>query len=107
MYDERGNVNNVIEVQEYQPENLDNLSSFQAPSSPVSSYDNPAPQPDDFAKEPPTAPPQLHLTLLNVPSIAEAPGILPRPQHVVRPLRQRHCGHAQRPSVAVGSCEAK
>lgn len=44
----------------------------------------PAPQPDDFAKEPPTAPPQLHLTLLNVPSIAEAPGILPRPQHVVR-----------------------
>lgn len=40
MYDERGNVNNVIEVQEYQPENLDNLSSFQAPSSPVSSYDN-------------------------------------------------------------------
>ena len=40
MFDERGNVNNVIEVQEYQPENLDNLTSFQPPSSPTSSYDN-------------------------------------------------------------------
>ena len=33
MYDEMGNVNNVLEVQEYVPEILDSLDSFLAPSS--------------------------------------------------------------------------
>jgi hypothetical protein len=83
MYDERGNVNNVVEVCEYTPENLDNLHSFAPPSSPPRSYDCGGPAADDFAKEPPTAPPQLHLTLLNVPPLADAPNILPRPQHVI------------------------
>ncbi len=36
MYDEQGNVNNVLEVQEYVPENLESLSSFDPPASPVS-----------------------------------------------------------------------
>ena len=36
MYDEAGNVNNVLEVQEYVPENLESLSSFDPPASPVS-----------------------------------------------------------------------
>ena len=36
MYDEQGNVNNVLEVQEYVPENLESLSSFDPPPSPVS-----------------------------------------------------------------------
>lgn len=35
MYDELGNVNNVLEVQEYIPENLESLSSFDPPPSPV------------------------------------------------------------------------
>ena len=83
MYDERGNVNNVVEVCEYTPENLENLHSFAPPSSPPRSYDNAGAAPEDFAKEPPTAPPQLHLTLLNVPPMAEAPGVLPRPAHVI------------------------
>ncbi len=34
MYDEDGNVNNVLEVQEYVPENLASLSSFDPPPSP-------------------------------------------------------------------------
>ena len=34
MYDELNNVNNVLEVQEYVPENLDSLSSFEPPPSP-------------------------------------------------------------------------
>ena len=34
MYDEMNNVNNVLEVQEYVPENLDSLSSFEPPPSP-------------------------------------------------------------------------
>lgn len=38
MYDELGNVNNVLEVQEYIPENLESLSGFDPPPSPVSRY---------------------------------------------------------------------
>ena len=34
MYDEDNNVNNVLEVQEYVPENLASLSSFDLPPSP-------------------------------------------------------------------------
>ena len=49
MYDEMGNVNNVLEVQEYFPDNLDSLSGFQAPPSPPSSYNQLLPQPDDYA----------------------------------------------------------
>ncbi len=36
MYDEMGNVNNVLEVQENVPENLDSLHSFEPPPSPPS-----------------------------------------------------------------------
>lgn len=83
MYDEMGNVNNVLEVQEYVPEILDSLDSFLAPSSPPESYNSRLFASDDFAKEPPTCPPHLHLTLLNMPQIPDAPNLLPRPQHVV------------------------
>ena len=34
MYDEMNNVNNVLEVQEYVPENLDSLTDFEPPPSP-------------------------------------------------------------------------
>jgi 5'-AMP-activated protein kinase regulatory beta subunit len=33
MYDELGNVNNVLEVQEYIPENLESLAGFQVRAS--------------------------------------------------------------------------
>jgi 5'-AMP-activated protein kinase regulatory beta subunit len=59
------------------------MHSFAPPSSPPHSYDCPPALPDDFAKEPPAAPPQLHLTLLAVQPLPDAPSILPRPQHVV------------------------
>ena len=71
------------EVQEYVPEILDSLDSFLAPSSPPESYNNVLFSPDDFAKDPPACPPHLHLTLLNMPQIPDAPNLLPRPQHVI------------------------
>eukprot|EP00238_Polyblepharides_amylifera_P013974 CAMPEP_0196575652 /NCGR_PEP_ID=MMETSP1081-20130531/5082_1 /TAXON_ID=36882 /ORGANISM="Pyramimonas amylifera, Strain CCMP720" /LENGTH=226 /DNA_ID=CAMNT_0041894017 /DNA_START=384 /DNA_END=1064 /DNA_ORIENTATION=- len=83
MYDEMGNVNNVLEVQEYIPENLDSLSGFKSPPSPPSSYNQMLPPSEDYAKEPPTIPPQLLLTLLNCPTSLENPTMLPRPQHVI------------------------
>ncbi len=83
VYDEMGNINNVLEVQEYSPDNLDSLSSFEQPPSPPHSYDCQPPGADDYAKEPPVMPKHLNLTLLNVPPTFEAPTVLPRPQHVI------------------------
>jgi 5'-AMP-activated protein kinase regulatory beta subunit len=83
MYDDMGNINNVLEVQEYVPENLTSLSGFEPPPSPTASYSNPAPAAEDFLKEPPVMPPQLQLSLLNVPPALDAIAALPRPQHVV------------------------
>lgn len=37
MYDDDSNVNNVLEVQEYVPENLDSLTDFDPPPSPPES----------------------------------------------------------------------
>ncbi|XP_024391599.1 SNF1-related protein kinase regulatory subunit beta-2 [Physcomitrium patens] len=81
--DDTNNVNNVLDVQDYVPENLDSVAGFDPPRSPESSYNDPLPGPEDFAKEPPTVPPHLHLTLLNVPQQNEASASLPRPQHVI------------------------
>ena len=36
MYDDCGNINNVLEVQEYVPENLESLVGFDPPPSPPS-----------------------------------------------------------------------
>lgn len=83
MYDDSNNVNNVIEVQEFVPENLDSLAGFDQPPSPEASYDRAEPSPDDFQKEPPIMPPHLNLALLNVPPALEAQAVLPRPLHVV------------------------
>jgi 5'-AMP-activated protein kinase, regulatory beta subunit len=83
MYDERNNVNNVIEVQEYAPENLDSLTVFDQPPSPDSSYGRPEAVPEDYLKEPPTTPAHLNLTLLNVPPALDAQAVLPRPLHVI------------------------
>lgn len=83
MYDEMGNVNNVMEVQEYTPEYLGGLSGFDPPPSPPHSYSSPASAPEDFLKEPPAMPAQLQLSLLNVPPALDAIAALPRPQHVI------------------------
>ena len=68
IYDDQGNINNVMEVQEYIAEDLSGLATFEPPPSPKSSYQNPIPSSEDFQKEPPSIPPQLQLSLLNVPT---------------------------------------
>lgn len=102
VYDEMGNVNNVLEVQEYIPENLDNMAGFEPPPSPPSSYDCPFPVPEDFAKEPPIVPPHLQLTLLNVPPSPEMPTTLPRPQHVILNHLYVEKGKTARSVLALG-----
>lgn len=103
MYDDMGNINNVLEVQEYAPENLDGLSCFDPPPSPRESYNCPLPIPEDFQKEPPIAPPQLQLSLLNVPPALDAVAALPRPQHVV--LNHAYClrGTSRTTAIVLGT----
>ncbi|GAV59845.1 AMPKBI domain-containing protein [Cephalotus follicularis] len=82
--DDLGNAYNILDLQEYVPEDLESISSFEPAQSPESSYSNLQLGPEDFAKEPPLVPPHLQLTLLNVPSSSmEIPPPLSRPQHVV------------------------
>lgn len=99
MFDDMGNVNNVIEVQEYVPENLDSLSGFDPPPSPPSSYNNPHPVAEDYAKEPPVMPQHLQLTLLNIPPVMDAQASLPRPQHVI--LNHVYCQRGQNVNALV------
>lgn len=50
---------------------------------PSRSYASQPPATEDFLKEPPAMPPQLQLSLLNVPPAMDAIAALPRPQHVI------------------------
>ncbi|KAJ3673611.1 hypothetical protein LUZ60_005603 [Juncus effusus] len=63
--DENGNIYNILDVQEKAQENVENISTFNPPKSPESSYDNLPLNSSDFTKEPPELPRQLNLTLLN------------------------------------------
>ncbi|CAD7696781.1 unnamed protein product [Ostreobium quekettii] len=83
MYDEIGNVNNVLEVHEFVPENIGGVSGFDPPPSPPSSYNNLEPCSEDYSKEPPQMPPHLQLALLNVPQPIDTQQALPRPWHVI------------------------
>lgn len=102
IYDDDKNLNNVMEVQEFIPENFDNVASFEAPRSPPKSYMDPFPLPEDYAKEPPMVPPHLHLTLLNVPPSSEHPTVLPRPQHVILNHLYVEKGKTARSVLAMG-----
>eukprot|EP00252_Welwitschia_mirabilis_P024107 TRINITY_DN7026_c0_g1_i1.p1 TRINITY_DN7026_c0_g1~~TRINITY_DN7026_c0_g1_i1.p1 ORF type:complete len:288 (+),score=55.15 TRINITY_DN7026_c0_g1_i1:272-1135(+) len=82
MKDEAGNIQNILDVKDYVPENLESVSEFEPPLSPDSSYNGSFPAADDFSKEPPAVPSHLHLTLLNVPN-PEVSGVGTRPQHVI------------------------
>lgn len=68
-------------MQDYVPENPESVSEFEAPPSPESSYGCTFPAEEDFAKEPATVPPQLHLSVRGMENAGEtAPS---RPKHVV------------------------
>ncbi|XP_072993054.1 SNF1-related protein kinase regulatory subunit beta-1-like isoform X2 [Typha latifolia] len=77
--DERGQVSNILDVHHYVPESLDNVSEFEAPPSPESSYGQPFPGDEDFAKEPPDLPPQLLVTVIGSQDSESSP----KPQHVI------------------------
>ncbi|XP_038980708.1 SNF1-related protein kinase regulatory subunit beta-1-like isoform X2 [Phoenix dactylifera] len=80
MTDDMGQTVNLLDVHDYVPENLESVSEFEAPPSPNSSYGWSFPVDEDFAKEPPALPPQMHVTVLGPQSNEDSPK---KPQHVL------------------------
>ncbi|CAL0307493.1 unnamed protein product [Lupinus luteus] len=79
--DEMGHVCNLLDVNDYVPENPESVSEFEAPSSPESSYGQAFPAEEDFAKEPMAVPSQLHRTVLGIENSDIVSSS--KPQHVV------------------------
>lgn len=67
-------------MQDNVPENVESVAEFEAPPSPEMSYSQSFLEAEDFAKEPMAVPPQLHVTVLDMPNSDESPN---KPQHVV------------------------
>ncbi|XP_076949121.1 SNF1-related protein kinase regulatory subunit beta-2-like [Bidens hawaiensis] len=99
--DEAGNTYNILDLQEYVPEDIESISGFEPPRSPDSSYNNLQIGCEDYAKEPPLVPPHLQMTLLNAPlHHMENPS---RPQHVVINHLYMQKGKSSDSVVALGS----
>ncbi|KAL2473518.1 5'-AMP-activated protein kinase beta-2 subunit protein [Forsythia ovata] len=102
--DESGNAYNILDLQDYVPEDIKNISGFEPPQSPDASYNNLQLGPEDYAKEPPVVPPHLQLTLLNAPAPQmEIPPPFSRPQHVVLNHLYMQKGRGSPSVVALGS----
>ncbi|XP_076934779.1 SNF1-related protein kinase regulatory subunit beta-2-like [Bidens hawaiensis] len=99
--DEAGNTYNILDLQEYVPEDIESISGFEPPQSPDSSYNNLQLGHEDYAKEPPLVPPHLQMTLLNAPPHHMEP--TPRPQHVVINHLYMQKGKTSDSVVALGS----
>lgn len=99
--DETGVVFNLLDVNDNVPENLESVAEFEAPPSPDSSYAQALLGDEDFAKEPVTVPPQLHLTVLGSENSEETPSS-PKPQHVVLNHLFIEKGWASQSVVALG-----
>ncbi|KAF8403519.1 hypothetical protein HHK36_011623 [Tetracentron sinense] len=98
--DELGSFSNILDVHDYVPENLESVVEFESPPSPDSSYSQPFPVDEDFAKEPVVVPPHLHLTVLGMQHPAEDSL---KPQHVVLNHLFIEKGWASQSLVALGS----
>ncbi|KAL6009808.1 galactose metabolism-related protein [Asimina triloba] len=104
--DEMGCISNLLDVNDYVPENLESVAEFEPPQSPDSSYGHPFPVEEDFAKEPLAVPPQLHLTVLGTsepsPSPSSSSSLPSKPQHVVLNHLFIEKGWASQSLVALG-----
>lgn len=104
--DDAGNSYNLLDLQDYVPEDIGSISGFEPPQSPDLSYNNMQLGSEDFAKEPPLVPPHLQMTLLNAPSsYMEMPPPLSRPQHVVLNHLYMQRGKSGPSVVALGTTE--
>ncbi|XP_016197570.1 SNF1-related protein kinase regulatory subunit beta-2 isoform X2 [Arachis ipaensis] len=102
--DDAGITYNILDLQDYVPEDIGSISGFEPPKSPDSSYNNLQLTSEDYAKEPPLVPPFLQMTLLNVPSTnMEIQPPISRPQHVVLNHLYMQKGKGSPSVVALGT----
>lgn len=87
-------------LQAFVADDLGGVAGFETPESPDSSYNNWPLGTDDFSKEPPLVPPQLHLSLLNTPATVDCPRR--PPPHVVLNHLYIQKGKSGQPVVALG-----
>ncbi|KAG1366744.1 SNF1-related protein kinase regulatory subunit beta-2-like [Cocos nucifera] len=95
--------NCILVVQESVPEDIESIAAFEPPQSPDSSYNSWPLGSEDFAKEPPSVPPHLYLTLLNKPANMDNPSSLSRPPHVMLNHLYIQKGKSGQPVVALGA----
>ncbi|XP_065861496.1 SNF1-related protein kinase regulatory subunit beta-1 isoform X2 [Euphorbia lathyris] len=98
--DEVGHICNLLDVDDFVPENLESVAGFEGPASPDSSYNRSFPIEEDYAKEPLAVPQQLHLTVLGMENSSEASSS--KPQHVVLNHVFIEKGWASQSLVALG-----
>ncbi|XP_028798261.1 SNF1-related protein kinase regulatory subunit beta-1-like, partial [Neltuma alba] len=99
---EMGHIYNLLNVNDYVPENPKCVSEFEAPPSPDSSYGQSSLTDEDFAKEPMAVPSQLHLTVLNKENSIVGSPSNSKPQHVVLNHVFTHKYSASQSVVALG-----
>ncbi|KAG2315255.1 hypothetical protein Bca4012_066060 [Brassica carinata] len=102
--DDAGNTFNLLDLQDYVPEDIESISGFEPPQSPEASYSSLLLGAEDYSKEPPLVPPHLQMTLLNLPPAnPDIPSPLPRPQHVILNHLYMQKGKSGPSVVALGS----
>ncbi|KAK7371812.1 hypothetical protein VNO80_05177 [Phaseolus coccineus] len=80
--DDSGYGYNILDLQDYIPEIVANLSDFEDPPSPPSSYDNSYLNEEEFSKPPPELPPQLPLAMRHETSYTSGSRVVHRPTHL-------------------------
>ncbi|KAE9462092.1 hypothetical protein C3L33_06008, partial [Rhododendron williamsianum] len=96
--DEMGHVCNLLDVDDYVPENFESIAELEAPPSPESSYSQDLPREEDFAKDPVVVPSQLKVLGMQNPESSS----LSRPPHVVLNHLYLERGLASQSVVALG-----
>ncbi|ONK61506.1 uncharacterized protein A4U43_C08F30610 [Asparagus officinalis] len=99
--DENGQISNILDVNDIIPENIESVKEFEPPPSPFTSYAHPYPEEEEFAKDPPALPPQLHLNSLG-PENSDDESDSVKPQHVILNHLFIEKGWAARSVVALG-----
>ncbi|GAA0156553.1 kinase modulator [Lithospermum erythrorhizon] len=105
--DDKGHVCNLLDVNDYVPENPASVAEFEAPPSPDSSYGQTFMGEDDFAKEPMAAPPHVHLTVHGMENSNGAPlsSSFTKPQHTILNHLFIDKGWASRSTIALGATQ--
>ncbi|KAA8526619.1 hypothetical protein F0562_008178 [Nyssa sinensis] len=102
--DDRGNISNILDLQDCIPEVPNNISASESPPSPISSYNNSPFNSEDFNQKLLELPPLLQKTPLDQPpSSKDSPQSLEKPSAAVLNHLYIQKGRSGQSVVALGS----